>query len=439
VTAAARSFDLRRLSITVAFRATLLVALLYLAVAVGVIAIFTQNETSQIDGRLAMALEHPNPRFETDEGPIRPPDAGGPGGVPVVSWLVFPDGTIRADSRNDFTLPASYASVTAPQTVTIDGLDFRISGGPVTVSVGGATSQAYLVVGQSLKTFNQSRATIAFAEVLIAPVLLLAVFVGAVVIGRRVATPIEQARQRQMEFTADASHELRTPLSVIEAQTSLALAQDRQSDWYRLAFGRVDAESKRMRRLIEDMLWLARFDATAAAPNAEPVDLGILAAQAADRFGVIAEARRLRLEVGGTDAGAVVAASPEWLDRLLGVLLDNACKYSKDDGTVRVEVAIDGPRVRLTVDDDGPGIPEDERERIFDRFHRAAEGAGGAGLGLAIADAIVRATGGRWQVAQSPLGGARMAVTWPAAFGGRRSGATAPSHQAPQVETTAGD
>jgi signal transduction histidine kinase len=434
---AARAFDLRRLSISVALRATFLVALLYLAVAVAVIAIFTQNEISQADGRLAMALEHPH--FDADEGPPKPPDAGGPGGVPVVSWLVFADGSAQADSRNDFTLPSAYASVSNPQTVTVDGVEMRIAGESVSVTVGGSRTQAYLVVGQSLKPLNQSRSTIVFAEILIAPVLLLGVFAGAVVIGRRVATPIEQARQRQMEFTADASHELRTPLSVIEAQTSLALAQERPPDWYRTAFGRVDAESKRMRRLIEDMLWLARFDATTAAPNAEPVDLGILAAQAADRFGVIAEARHLRLEVAGTDAGAVVAASPEWLDRLLGVLLDNACKYSREGGAVRVEVAIDGPRVRLAVDDDGPGIPENERERIFDRFHRATEGAGGAGLGLAIADAIVRATGGRWQVGESPLGGARMAVSWQAAFGGRRSGAAAQSRPARQVETTAGD
>jgi signal transduction histidine kinase len=107
------------------------------------------------------------------------------------------------------------------------------------------------------------------------------------------------------------------------------------------------------------------------------------------------------------------------------VLLDNACKYSPDGGTVRVGVATDGGRVRLTVDDSGPGIAEDQRERIFDRFHRAIEGPAGAGLGLAIADAIVRATGGRWQVGRSPTNGARMAVSWPPALGGRRDSAVA--------------
>ena len=84
---------------------------------------------------------------------------------------------------------------------------------------------------------------------------------------------------------------------------------------------------------------------------------------------------------------------PEWLDRLLGVLLDNACKYAPAGSTVVVAVKTDAGRVRLTVDDAGPGIPEDERARIFDRFHRATDATGGAGLGLAIADAIVRAIG----------------------------------------------
>jgi signal transduction histidine kinase len=84
-------------------------------------------------------------------------------------------------------------------------------------------------------------------------------------------------------------------------------------------------------------------------------------------------------------------------------------------------------RISLVVDDSGPGIPEDERARIFDRFHRATAEQGGAGLGLAIADAIVRATGGRWRVEGAPSGGARMAVSWERAFSGPREGASARS------------
>ncbi len=284
----------------------------------------------------------------------------------------------------------------------------RIAGAPA--------GDDHIVVAQNLDSVSQAQSTLILAELLIGPILLLIVFVGAVAIGRRVAAPIERASRRQLEFTADASHELRTPLSVIEAHTSLALAQDRSEAWYRDAFGRVDLESKRMRRLLDDLLWLARFDATSSPPNVEPIDIGVLATQTADRFGVVAEARHLHLDVRVPSESLVINAPPEWLDRLLGVLLDNACKYAPDGGTVTVSVVPEKARIGLVVDDTGPGIPEDERARIFDRFHRASEEGGGAGLGLAIADAIVRATNGRWRVETAPGGGARMAVSWERAF-----------------------
>ena len=83
-----------------------------------------------------------------------------------------------------------------------------------------------------------------------------------------------------------------------------------------------------------------------------------------------------------------------------------------------VSVANADRRARLTVDDSGPGIPDDRRDQVFDRFHRDTSEPGGTGLGLAIADAIVRATSGRWLIETSPQGGARMSVSWPIAAGG---------------------
>ena len=108
----------------------------------------------------------------------------------------------------------------------------------------------------------------------------------------------------------------------------------------------------------------------------------------------------------------LISAPPEWIDRLAGVLVDNACRYAGPDGTVRIEVRAHGSRVSLTVEDSGPGISEAERPQLFDRFHRATEHGSGAGLGLAIGDSIVRSTGGRWHVGDSPLGGALMSVSW---------------------------
>ena len=110
----------------------------------------------------------------------------------------------------------------------------------------------------------------------------------------------------------------------------------------------------------------------------------------------------------------IIDAPAEWLDRLVSVLVDNACRYAGEGGDVRLSVSGAGNLAVLTVDDSGPGIPEDERERVLKRFHRASSTPGGAGLGLAIADAVVSATGGSWQIGTAPLGGARVQVTWAA-------------------------
>ena len=415
---AAETHDVRRRSIRVALAATLLVGLAYLVMATAVVAIASNNLTMQIDGRLDSSLGHFPIRPSGERVPWKPGPEGSAFGAPLLAWTVAPDGAVFTQPENP-ALPAELQRAIGPQTVALNGMDFRIRGGP--------KGQDYVVIGQSMDTVSEARSTIVRAELLIAPVLLLAVFFGAVTIGRRVATPVELARRRQLEFTADASHELRTPLSVIEANTSLALAEARSEDWYQTTFERVDLESKRMRRVLEDMLWLARFDATQGLPDAEPVDVGVLASQTVDRFGAIAETRHQGLQVVTGAEDLVITAPPEWLDRLLGVLLDNACKYSPDGGTVRVTVNEEGGRIQLTVDDGGPGIPEVERGRIFDRFHRATEEGGGAGLGLAIADAIVRATSGRWKIGVSPAGGASMSVSWPRAFAGPREAARRPS------------
>ena len=147
----------------------------------------------------------------------------------------------------------------------------------------------------------------------------------------------------------------------------------------------------------------------------------MLVHQSAERFAAVAESRGITMQVSVGLGPLAVMGSSEWLDRLLGVLLDNAFKYAPTGGAVGVSVGIDGNRVRLVVEDSGPGIPEDERAKIFDRFHRAeGQGGYGSGLGLAIADAVVRHTHGRWEVSTSAYGGARMAVSWPRALGGSR-------------------
>ncbi|HYS01507.1 MAG TPA: HAMP domain-containing sensor histidine kinase [Candidatus Eisenbacteria bacterium] len=389
----------------VALLATGIVAALYLLIAVSVLLIVTHNLTSNIDANNASWLHS---MAGQRAGPFHGPAGGERFQAPVLWWMYHPDGNYSDSSTEalNITLPVPYRNIKDPQTITVSGTDLRVMGGLV--------GDDWAVVGQTMSSVDQARSNLVLAEVVIAPVLLVVVFLGALAIGRRVATPIERARQQQMDFTADASHELRTPLAVIQAQTSLALAQPREVEWYQRAFERINQESRRMGGMVDDLLWLARFEATTAI-KPEPVDVAIMAQQAVDRFTAVAEARDQRLTLHATGESPVIAASPEWLDRLLGVLLDNACKYTPEQGAVDVRVTAEGHQVKLVVDDSGPGIPPEQRDGIFDRFRRASDQPGGAGLGLAIANAVVRATNGRWDVGASPAGGASIAVTWPRA------------------------
>lgn len=407
--------QLGQVSTRVALTATGVVAVVYLLISVAIVAWLTLSLTAQVDERLSRALRFEvSPLAEEAPGsvddPLGEPPLAADGPPPElrfgrerVSWHIGADGTV-VSNRSDLRLPAAYLSVVGPTTVVIDDNELRIDGA--------VTTDGHVVVGESMDAVNDARTMAIVGLVLIAPFLLGAVFVGSVAIGRRVAMPIEQARQRQSAFTADASHELRTPVAVIEANASLALEGERDGAWYRSAFERVLAEARRMHRLIDDLLWLARFDATQKPTADEPVDLGVLAEQAAERFASVAEARSISLAVDGGESGAAVAVPGQWIDQLLGVLLDNACKYAPEGGHVSVTVETRDGRAWLIVDDDGPGIPEAQRERIFDRFHRETSDAGGSGLGLAIGDTIVRATDGRWRIERSPANGARMAVGW---------------------------
>lgn len=251
------------------------------------------------------------------------------------------------------------------------------------------------------------------AVLTVGPPVLATAFGAFFLIGRRAARPIEAARRQQLRFTADASHELRTPLTVIEGEASLALGRQRAPAEYREALEKVAAESRHMRRLVDDLLWLARSESDPAPPGLVPVDLQAVTEGAVERFQGVATEKRLRLTAApAAGPRPVVWAPAEWMERLLGVLLDNGCRYTPAGGAVRAGAETAGDAVSLTVEDSGPGIPEGERERIFDRFRRATQVTGGSGLGLAIASRVVSETGGAWTVGQSELGGARLEVRW---------------------------
>jgi signal transduction histidine kinase len=403
-----------RPAVKVAAVATAVLAVTYVAAVVVLNLLVGAHLTGQSDARLADRLSD----VRRDPSQLTQP-ASGPGAhrdpdddldadsAPVYLWAANAAGTITVHSPGAPSLPASlFRSGTVR-----DGLALTAGLGPQDARFLLRTARngsGWLVAGQSLAGDAHTQNLLQDAELIAGPFVLAAMFLAALVVGLRAMAPVEQSRRRQLEFTADASHELRTPLAVIRAEADVALSAPRDADGYRDALTRIQGETQRLRQLVEDMLWLARFDSRPPPPGDEPVDLSTLARACADRFRSVGPA----VTADTPDGSVLISAPPEWIDRLAGVLVDNACRYAGPAGQVRIRVLAHGSRVSLVVEDSGPGIPETEQSRLFDRFHRAIEHGAGTGLGLAIGDSIVRSTGGRWQVSESDLGGALMSVSW---------------------------
>ena len=397
-------------AVRVAAVATAAIAVVYVIGAIVLNLVVARHMTQQGDDRLGdrltVARHHPDTlRQRVARGGASSSDLDADG-TPVFLWAVNARRVGVARSPGAPALPPALLTAGALHDGRAFTADLR-GAAPFRLKV--ARDHGYwLLAGQSLAGDQHTQRLMLDVEIIAGPFLLLAVFGGLLVVGLRALAPVEQSRRRQLEFTADASHELRTPLSVIRAEADVALSAPREAAQYRDSLRRIQGESQRLRQLVEDMLWLARFDSNPPPPGSEPVDLATLAQACADRFRAVGPA----VSAETPDGAVLISAPPEWIDRLAGVLVDNACRYAGPDGTVRIEVRAQGSRASLTVEDSGPGIPEAERPLLFDRFHRATEHGSGAGLGLAIGDSIVRSTGGRWQVGDSPLGGALMSVSW---------------------------
>jgi len=404
-----------RLPVRVAAITTAIVAVLYVIAALAVLTISRNNLVANIDARLARQLTaiqaSPDVVDEALGGEAADLDNDGDErrfDAPLVVWVTGPGGSsYKSDSTA--VLPVDLATATGPATATIGGTDMRLVGGPLTAADG----SGWVTIAQTLGEVTSAGNTLILAEVLTAPLLLLVVFIGSLLVGRRVAGPIEQARVAQLAFTADASHELRTPLTVIEAETSLALQSEREPAAYQQTLVRIQDETLHLRRLVDDLLWLARFDSAPTPPTAEPIDVGALAVTTAERFRAICDQHGMSLSTNVTGSvSPVITAPPEWIAQLLSVLLDNAVRHSPNGSQVTVTVRGDAGRVALAVEDNGPGIPPEQRDQILSRFHTASETHEGAGLGLAIGDAIVRSTAGHWDIGDAAGGGARMSVWW---------------------------
>jgi signal transduction histidine kinase len=224
---------------------------------------------------------------------------------------------------------------------------------------------------------------------------------------------LDDAFARQRAFVSDASHELRTPLTILRGQLEVLA---RQPDVSREDVTRVtrlvSAETERMERLVDDLLLLAKTE-EGSPLNKRPIEVRDYVH---DVFNALSLTADRDFELGAV-SDVTIEADPDRLAQVIHNLAQNAVAHTHDGGLVRLSAASNGRYVRFAVEDNGPGIPPDQRDRIFDRFHRTdysrARTAGGSGLGLAIARALVEAHGGHIRARESPEGGARVEFDLP--------------------------
>jgi signal transduction histidine kinase len=224
---------------------------------------------------------------------------------------------------------------------------------------------------------------------------------------------LQSSRTRQLEFVADASHELQSPITAFRAQLEIARAHQDATDWDELT-SYLLADVDRMERLVRDLLYLARDDLGSVEEAGAPLDLDIVIAEEIARTLV---PDGVEVNAAGLSAVPMRGDAAE-LARLFRNIIDNAVGYARHEVKISAEVV--GDQVEVVVEDDGPGIPSDQREHVFERFVRLdnsrSRHSGGAGLGLAIAHGIALRHGGSIAVEDragaSP--GARFVVKFPA-------------------------
>ena len=284
---------------------------------------------------------------------------------------------------------------------------------------GGVMYLAFADMG-SASGWRTLAATLAVVEVAALAVF----FVISLFFSRWALRPVARAWTQQRRFVADASHDLKTPLTVILANTSIALEHPErsvasQSQWLEST----QHEAEAMQGLVGDLLTLAKMDeeeaaaqSGAARPAFEEVDLSDVLEGEALQFESVAFERGVKLE-SQVEPGIKLRGNEQRLRRLAGTLIDNACKYVDDGGAVNVSLSRSGKQAKLVVRNTGAPISPEDLPHVFDRFYRADKartgGAGGHGLGLAIARAIAEEHGGTLTASSTQAEGTVFTATLP--------------------------
>lgn len=352
--------------------------------------------------------------------PLVPPDTIGTAltvGLPDQATL---DGDMRVGGQTadgvggQYTVLVGAGSEGVESTVKTVLLLF-VGAAPIVTAVSAAAT--YFLVGRSLRSVDAIRVRVAdistsdLTERVPVPKSHDEISALAVTMNEMLAR-IEAGHQAQRRFVGDASHELRSPVAAIISALDVTAVHPELLD-EELAASTLRPEAHRMESLVEDLLLLARADEHGLTLRRKDVDLDDLASNEIGRL-----LRETSLTVDADVAPTRLLGDPGGLSRMLRNLLENAARHAVS--RVELRVRTDGARAVVTVADDGPGIPEADRARIFDRFVRLdsdrARSGGGTGLGLAIVSEVVNAHGGDVTVGDRPGGGTLMTVQLPLAY-----------------------
>jgi signal transduction histidine kinase len=248
-----------------------------------------------------------------------------------------------------------------------------------------------------------------------------AVLVETAVLNRKLVESTEQLKalnRMKDEFVSTVSHEFKTPLTTISGFVTVMLEGETGplADQQRKFLLTVQNAVRRMNQMVNELLDLSKLEA-GAAMQLQPLDLGAAARAAAERYAEQARGAGKTLECLLPEALPSVRGDERWLPLVLDNLISNAVKYTKDSGRIVIKAEDRGEAVYVSVADDGIGVPEEDREKVFERFHRSANGrfVPGTGLGLAIAREVVQRHGGKIWCEPKAGGGTVFSFVLPAA------------------------
>ncbi|HOX39295.1 MAG TPA: ATP-binding protein [Candidatus Brocadiia bacterium] len=227
---------------------------------------------------------------------------------------------------------------------------------------------------------------------------------------------LEQAFRQLKDFSADAAHELRTPLAAIKCRLEVAIESDQTSEGSRQVMSDLLQQVESLNGIVNNLLLLARLDASERLEKTESVDLRGILADLSEVFEVLAQQKGIELKIL-TGEGNIVSGNPTLLHRCFADLIENGIRYTPSGGSVSVVLTTEDGICRTVVSDTGIGIKQDDLEKIFDRFYRGEESrsrvTGGTGLGLSICRRIVELHGGSVSVKSEPGKGAIFTVDLP--------------------------